>query len=137
MQPVQFCSLDVKPFSTGIGHPQLSTLPTKEGQGTEHHQQGRDHHQFQRLNQTIDTQQQLISQLLQAQKMLSVSLPSMKKSSTMSTTPTPATPENPHRSLHTGGDRRPTAQEVPPSRSTSAVTTTQPQTPPTDDDDED
>ena len=137
MQPVQFCSLDVKPFSTGIGHPQLSTLPTKEGQGTEHHQQGRDHHQFQRLNQTIDTQQQLINQLLQAQKMLSVSLPSMKKSSTMSTTPTPATPENPHRSLHTGGDRRPTAQEVPPSRSTSAVTTTQPQTPPTDDDDED
>ena len=104
-------------------------------QGTETGLHEQDHRQYQHLNHTIDTQQQLISQLLQAQKMMSVSLPSMRRSST---TAPPEIQDNPHQSLHMASERTPTrrAQELPPSRSTSAVTTELPPTPEDDEDDE-
>merc|ERR1712026_326687 len=129
MQPAQFCTLAQIPSSTNIGQPSLPTLPMSGSQGTELHAQ--DHHQFQRLNQTIDTQSQLINQLLQAQKAMNVSLPSMKKSSV---TEALSTPDNPHRSLHTADKKRQTRRdrELPPS--TSAATETLPQTPTTEDD---
>ena len=129
--PAQFCTLAQIPSLTNTGQPSLSTLPMSGSQGTELHVQ--DHQQFQRLNQTIDTQHQLINQLLQAQKAMNVSLPSTKRSSM---TAALSTPDNPHRSLHTADERRQTRKdrELPPS--TSAATE-KPQTPTTDDDDED
>ena len=133
MPPDQFCTLARIHSSTNIGQPSLPTLPMSGSQGTELHVQ--DHHQFQRLNQTIDTQYQLINQLLQAQKAMNVSLPSMKKSSATEALPTP---DNPHRSLHTADKKRQTRRdrELPPSTSVSA-TETLPQTPTTEDEDED
>ena len=130
MQPALYCSSELIPSSTGINKPRLPTPPTNGGQGTGLYEQG--HRQFQHFNQTIETQQQLISQLLQAQ-MLSVSLPSTRRSLT---TATPATPDNPHQSLHTASERTPTrnVQEHPPLRSTSAATMELPPTPEADED---
>ena len=133
MQPAQFYTSEQTPSSTGIGQPSLSTLPMSGSQGTELHVQ--DRHQFQRLNQTIDTQHQLINQLLQAQKAMNVSLPSMKKSSM---TEALSTPDNPHRSLHTADKKRQTRRDREPPPSTSVpATETLPQTPTTEDEDED
>ena len=133
MQPAQLFTSEPTLSSTGTGQSRPSILPMSGGQETG--LQDQDHRRFQHLNQTIDTQQQLINQLLQAQKMMSVSLTPTKKSST---TATPATPDfNPHRSLHTAGDRKQTRRDPEHPQSTSAATTEQPATPKTDDDDED
>ena len=133
MQPAQLFTSEPTLSSTGTGPSRPSILPMSGGQETG--LQDQDHRRFQHLNQTIDTQQQLINQLLQAQKMMSVSLTPTKKSST---TAAPATPDfNPHRSLHTAGDRKQTRRDPEHPQSTSAATMEQPATPKTDDDDED
>ena len=133
MQPAQLFTSEPTLSSTGTGQSRPSILPMSGGQETG--LQDQDHRRFQHLNQTIDTQQQLINQLLQAQKMMSVSLTPTKKSST---TATPATPDfNPHRSLHTAGDRKQTRRDPEHPQSTSAATMEPPTTPKTDDDDED
>ena len=133
MQPAQLFTSEPILSSTGTGQSRPSILPMSGGQETG--LQDQDHRRFQHLNQTIDTQQQLINQLLQAQKMMNVSLTPTKKSST---TATPATPDfNPHRSLHTAGDRKQTRRDPEHPQSTSAATMEQPATPKTDDDDED
>ena len=134
MPPAPYCSSELTPSSIGIGQPSQSTLPMNGGQGTGTELHGQGHRQYQHLNQTIDTQQQLIGQLLQAQKMMSVSLPSMRRSST--TAPLEIQ-DNPHQSLHTASERTPTrrVQELPPSKSTSAATTELPPTPEDDEDD--
>ena len=132
MQPAQLFTSEPTLSSTGTGPSRPSILPMSGGQETG--LQDQDHRRFQHLNQTIDTQQQLINQLLQAQRMMSVSLPSTKKSSMTAALPTP---DNQHRSLHTADKKRQTRRdrELPPS--TSAATETLPQTPTTEDDDED
>ena len=133
MQPAQLFTSEPILSSTGTGQSRPSILPMSGGQETG--LQDQDHRRFQHLNQTIDTQQQLINQLLQAQKMMSVSLTPTKKSST---TAAPATPDfNPHRSLHTAGDRKQTRRDPEHPQSTSAATMEPPTTPKTDDDDED
>ena len=136
MQPAQLFTSEPTLSSTGTGPSRPSILPMSGGQETG--LQDQDHRRFQHLNQTIDTQQQLINQLLQglqAQKMMGVSLTPTKRSST---TATPSTPDfNPHRSLHTAGDRKQTRRDPERPQSTSAATTEPPATPKTDDDDED
>lgn len=124
--PAQYFLSEPTPSSKDTGPPRAQ--PPNGGRETE--PQDRDHLQYRHLNKTIDTQQQIISQLLQTQTMMNISHQSTKRS----TTGTPATPDNPHKSLHTPDETVMTKTDQDPRLLTSAVMMGPPRTLKTDDD---